>query len=396
MTVAYLIFYISVGAIAWAYIGYPAFLWILQRLSKYPEHTPIPVKDGLPEIDVIFAAYNEEAVIQQKLESLFKSDYPTDKINVYVGSDASTDRTDAIVQRMKAWYPQIHLVRFEGRTGKSGIINALVEQSTSPIILATDANIFFNPTMVRRMVRHFMYHPEVELVGGNIIYRDVRKKGIAGEEKMYLQYENLIKTWESNVWNIALGVEGGCYMIRRNSFQTIPPLTFMEDFFMTMAVIKKGGAVRFDQTAMCTEDVSIDGKEEFKRKVRISLGNFQNLARFKSMMIRPFWPVGFAFLSHKILRWITPILLIFTLISSGFACWSGEWWIQVAFYTQAAFLLIAVLFALLPRWSSRSFILRFVGHFYLMNFALLKGLMIYIQGVETNVWQPTKRDQERS
>lgn len=387
------LFWFSVGLILWSYLGYPVLVKMLDR--KPFENKKI---SEFPEVDVVFAAYNEESVIEEKIHSIYKSEYPREKIHVYIGSDASTDRTDEIITTLRSEYPNLHLERMPGRTGKSGIINHLVENvSRSELILGTDANIYFTPKLIGNLVRHFE-ETNCALVGGHIIYRDIRKEGIAQEEGLYLSYENRIKQHESNLWNIALGVEGGCYMIRRPYFKTIPPLTFMEDFYLTMSTLKQGGHVIFDSEANCTEDVSVDRAEEFKRKVRISLGNFQNLSRFYQMIWQRPYPIGFAFFSHKVLRWITPLLLLLSFVSSILLAIKSEGWnlYTIAFSGQLALFLIFIGDRLFPSTLGRTFIFRFVGHFYLMNFALFKGLITYLQGVESNVWQPTKRAQKRS
>lgn len=392
MVILEVIFWACTALILWTYIGYPLVL----RFADSGESPDIDVPtEEMPHVDVIFAAYNEESVIREKIHSIFRSNYPGDRIHVYIGSDASTDQTDDIIRELQQEYPQLHLIRMPGRTGKSGIINHLVTETRSELILGTDANIFFTPEMIGEMVKHIK--GDVHLVGGNIIYRDARKEGIAPEEKLYLSFENKIKQRESNLWNAVMGVEGGCYLIRRDAFTVIPPLTFMEDFFLTLSVLRKGGKVRFESKAVCTEDISVDRLEEFKRKVRISLGNYQNLRRFKGMIMRPLYPVGFAFLSHKVLRWITPILLLVTLITSAVLANLHPMPLYfAAFAVQLALLMLFGIDLILPERNSRSSLIRFVGHFYLMNFALLKGLIIYLQGVETNVWQPTKRAQKRS
>ncbi len=393
MIVLELFFWISAGLILWTYIGYPLWIKLLDRKGNKSFE-----QNFQPDVDVVFAAFNEESVIREKIDSIFNSNYPSDKIHVYIGSDASTDATDEIITSMKDTYPNLHLQRMGQRTGKSGIINHLVQSlCTSDFVLGTDANIYFTGNMIQNLVRHFE-DDRCGLVGGNIIYRDVRKEGIAQEEGLYLSYENRIKQHESNLWNIALGVEGGCYMIRKSLFETIPPLTYMEDFFLTMSVIRQGEQVRFDSEATCTEDVSVDRVEEFKRKVRISLGNYQNLSRFASIIWKKPYPVGFAFFSHKVLRWITPILLFVCLASStALAIQHVDLSIyNVALAVQLFMLMLFVGDRLLPNSLGRTFAFRFVGHFYLMNFALLKGLITYLNGVESNVWQPTKRAQKNS
>ena len=159
-------------------------------------------------------------------------------------SDKSTDKTDELVLELTRRYPNLQLVRFEHRTGKSGIINKLVELSKSPIIVATDANIIFTEDTVFQLIKSFK-EPEIELVGGNLIYKSKKDTGIAVQEHVYLNWENRIKQRESQRWRLVIGVEGGCYAIRKPAFTTIPPLTFMEDFFITMSVLRKGGHVWF-------------------------------------------------------------------------------------------------------------------------------------------------------
>lgn len=392
MTALAIFFWLAVFLILWSYLGYPLFLKLSDR--KATENDAIITE--LPKVDVIFAAYNEEVVIEDKIRSIFNTNYPLELIHVFIGSDASTDRTDEIIESLQGEYPNLHLIRMPGRTGKSGIINHLVSITSSEYILATDANIYFTPSMIHSMVEK-MSQQDVTLVGGNIIYRECEKEGIAKEEELYLNLENKVKLHESNLWGATIGVEGGCYLIKRESFTTIPPLTYMEDFFITMSVLKRGEKAVFDAKAICTEDVSVDKHEEFKRKVRISLGNFQNLSRFKSMVFHSFFPIGFAFVSHKILRWFTPILLIIAFVCSGLLCWwEGNILYSIAFIGQILLLLLFVIDLSIPRKIKRSSLLRFVGHFYLMNFALFKGLIIYLQGVDSNVWQPTKRAQKRS
>lgn len=390
MIVLEIVFWLTVGLIFWSYLGYPV---LLMLLDKKVGNAPALPKD-LPNIDVIFAAFNEESVIEEKIRSIYHSDYPTEKLHVHIGSDASTDSTDDIVVKLSSVYPNLHLHRMPGRTGKSGIINHLVSITSSPYILASDANIFFQKGMIASMLGNIM-RDRVQLVGGNIVYRETSRDGIAKEEDLYLSFENKIKRRESNIWGFALGVEGGCYMIQRDAFHEIPPLTFMEDFFITMSVIRDKGQVYFDSEALCTEDVSVDKHEEFKRKVRISLGNYQNLNRFADLLVRHSWSLGFAFFSHKVIRWITPILLIISILSSlTLTIFTEHWIYETALAAHGFMLLLFLLDTLLPKFSERSSLLRFVGHFYLMNFALLKGLLIYLQGVESNVWQPTKRAQK--
>ena len=339
---------------------------------------------------VVFAAYNEESVIKEKVDSIYSGNYPKDKVFVYIGSDASTDATDVIVKELQEKYSTLHFTRFSNRTGKSGIINQLFEICNEEIVIGTDANIIFSEKTISNFVKHFNDNL-ISLVGGNIKYIQKNKLGISTQENTYLSFENKLKQAESDLWSKVQGVEGGLYCIRKNEFSPIPPLTFMEDFYITYSVLKNKGSVLFDQEALGFEDVSTLQEEEFKRKTRISIGNFQNLRRFKGLLIEQPFPLGFAFLSHKILRWFTPFLALISVLS---ALMLNEHILYLNYlYIVLYLLLLTLLDWLLYQLKINSGPLRYWGHFTMMNLALLNGFFKYIKGVRTNVWQPTKRNQ---
>lgn len=382
-----ILFAVSLLGIAQSYFFYPIGLFLLQWLKK--KENKIQALDSFPSIEILFAAYNEESVIEDKIHSSFKTDYPKDKISLKIGSDNSSDKTDQIIQKLKSKYPNLQLRAFKTRTGKSGIINELVKESKADILILSDANIIFRPDTIPQLIGPFT--DKVGAVGGRIIYDEHKSSGISQQEDSYLQLENRIKSAESDLFNSAMGLEGGCYAIKRELFPVIPPRFFMEDFFVSLSVIEKGYDLLFNANALCVEDVSTDNKEEFKRKVRISIGNFQNLERFKSLVFNKFNPVGFSFLSHKILRWFTPFFLIILLLSSLFL--QGESiFFQVFAGLYLLFLVLGTLGILFSQNKSIG-LLKYVGHFIHMNLALLKGFFIYLKGVKSNVWQPTNRNQ---
>lgn len=345
------------------------------------------LEDKVPEVAVLIAAYNEEKVIKEKILSVFKTTYPLEKIKVYVGSDASTDKTEEIVENLKNEYQNLQLIKFQGRTGKIGIVNHLQTLGEHDILIMTDANVIFKPQTIFELVKNFK-DERVGIVAGNIIKESLTNEGIAFQEKKYLSIENRIKSGESNAFNLVMGAEGGCYAIRNNLFSQVPGNFIVDDFFLTLQVLKQNKFVLFNQKAECLEDVPSSTSGEYKRKVRISSGNFQNLFFFKTFLFQFFKPVGFAFWSHKVLRWLTPFLLILCFLSSlCLLIFGGNFfWI---FLIQ----LIGFLFPALDYlFKFKSSALKFISHFYLMNFALLEGFIKFTQGIKSNVWQPVKRN----
>lgn len=380
-----IIFVGSVYLILHTYAIYPLWLLIFSK-KESSEKQLFKLDEELPEVAILMAAYNEEKVIGDKIASVFKTSYPLQKIHFYIGSDASTDKTDEIIQEWQRKYPQINLIRYGGRTGKSGIINDLSDKATQEIFILTDANVVFKVDTIFNLIRHFN-NENVAQVAANIIKVSPNNKGIASQEKSYIAIENKIKYQESLRWNVVMGAEGGCYAIRKVSFSKVPPKFFMDDFYITMNVIEQSKQIVFDKDAICNEDVPTKSAEEFKRKVRISIGNFQNLMRYKTLLFN-FNGISFAFWSHKVLRWLTPFLLITAFVSTYFLMFHDAYF-KILFLLQLFGFVTPVL-----DWLLRINIplMRFVSHFYLMNLALLRGFIIYVKGVESNVWQPTKRE----
>jgi cellulose synthase/poly-beta-1,6-N-acetylglucosamine synthase-like glycosyltransferase len=368
------------------YVVYPLWLLIFTQ-DKQMDSGQFLITDELPEVAILMAAYNEEKVIGDKIKSVLHTTYPLDKIKFYIGSDASTDKTDEIVKAYQKENEAIKLFQFGGRTGKSEIINELSDKATEKLFILTDANVLFREDTIFNLIRHFKNSNKAQ-VCANIVKVSASNKGIATQEKSYIAIENKVKYKESVRWKVVMGAEGGCYAIRKINFAKVPKNFFMDDFYITMNVIEQKKEIVFDKEAICYEDVPTESLEEFKRKVRISIGNFQNLARYKDLL-SVFWEgIGFAFLSHKVFRWITPFLLINCFISSFILMFYDHLFIP--------FFLIQLFGCMMPvlEWLLNINFgpFRFVSHFYLMNLALLKGFIVYVKGVESNVWQPTKRE----
>lgn len=379
--IIYVIFGLCVLAILHSYVIYPALL-ILFGTKKTKE-----VKENsIFKVGILIAAYNEEKVILQKLQSILDSDYPMELVNVFVGSDASTDRTNSIITELAKTHRNIHLINFSGRTGKAGIINQLATTCKDEIFILTDANVIFDKSTIKQLVKHFS-DQNVDQVCSNIIKTSDKDISIQPLEKNYLNLENKIKALESNNWQLVIGAEGGCYAIRNNKYIPVPKNYFMDDFFITMGVINNGGKVLFESQALCYEDLPSESSEEFKRKVRISIGNYQNLRSYKHLLWPPWKPVGYAFLSHKVLRWLTPFLLFIIYGCSLYFALHSRIFLGLSVVQLFLFMLPLFINVLNPIKP-----LLFIAHFYNMNYALLKGFFMYVKGVRSSVWEPTKRN----
>lgn len=385
-------FWLSVFAVFHTYVFFPVILKLLAR-NKSNNNFVWNVKDvdSFPSVTIVMAAYNEEPVIEQKIKSVISCNYPNNKIEFLIGSDNSTDKTNEIVLNYSERFPFIKLIAFTERQGKACIINKLAEMASGEILILTDANVIFTETTIYQLIKHYK-NDKIHLVGGLILNTNLKKDGISYQEKAYLSNENLIKFREGVLWGTMIGAFGGVYSIRKYAYKPVPLNYFMDDFYITMHVIKDGGSSIQELEAVCYEDISNLIKEEFRRKIRISVGNFQNLSTFKRLAFPVFSGRGFSFISHKILRWHTPFLLITCLCLSAFLAFESQFYL-IVFTIQVLMLCSLLLDAFLKLLKINFSLLRFLTHFYSMNLALLIGFFKYHKGVESSVWQPTKRNQ---
>lgn len=387
----WIIFFFSVLQIAHSYLFFPIILKVLSKNKKLNEKVYLPEDADIPMISVLLAAHNEDQVIDEKIRSVMDTSYAVDKIEFLIGSDASTDATNDIIRKWQKIYPQIKLIEFSGRSGKSKIINELATVAQGKIYILTDANVIFHRETIYQMVKHFKNH-EIALVGANIINSGLSKDGISIQENKYISRENRIKYLEGIAWGTMIGAFGGCYSIRADYFAPVPRNFFMDDFYISMNVIEKKGMSIFEPKASCYEDVSNKISEEFRRKIRISIGNFQNLGRYSKLLYPPISAVSFCFMSHKVLRWFGPFFLIFALLSNTFLIGHG-WVFDATFMIQIILISLPVIDLILRKLKVHINLLRFITHFYLMNLALLLGFLRFVRGVDTNIWQPTQRFQ---
>lgn len=384
-----IIIWVLVYLIFHSYFVYPVFLRIKGAGKKPTVESAANIEQ--PEITVVMAVFNEEVVLERKLISILSTSYATEKIEILIGSDNSTDNTNTILQSYAEKHTNIKWKNYSMRTGKAEIINSMASKASGKILILTDANVFFSKNTITHLVKHFN-NPEIGLVGANIINTNVKSSGISYQEKTYLMNENKIKYLEGVIWGAMIGAFGGCYAIRKDLYRPVPKNYYMDDFYITLMVISLGYKTMNDLNAVCYEDVSNQLSEEFRRKIRISIGNYQNLMSFSHLLKHPWKGYSFAFWSHKVLRWLSPffiiLILVFTAIKS-----------QTPFYfyllmVQIGLVLVPIIDLILRKINLHIILLRFITHFYSMNLALLIGFFKFLKGVNSNVWEPTKRFQK--
>ena len=307
------LFWVCLFLIVYTYFIFPITV-ILFSKSKVLNKTTYKNIDKSPSVSILISAYNEQEVIKEKVMSIINSNFPNNKIEIIIGSDCSTDNTNKIINNLAKHYPFVIANIFDKRSGKAGVINKLVEKAKNEILILTDANIIFSKNTIFSLIQHFK-NPKIGLVDANMVNIGIKKSGISFQEKTYISTEVKFKHAESKLWGNLMGPFGGCFAIRKSLFTPIPENFLVDDFFVCMNILKGGKLAINDLDAVVYEDVSNQLSEEFRRKRRISKGNFINLFHFKNVL-NPFSKLGFVFISHKVIRWLSPIFLFIILATN--------------------------------------------------------------------------------
>lgn len=391
MIFAVIIFWVCFTAVFHSYVLFPTIIRVMASGKKaYWENGD----NTEPQfVSILISAFNEEDVIEEKIQSILNSQYKKDKFEILIGSDCSTDRTNEILEKLAAdkannlsFYP------FDARQGKPNIINILSKKAKGDILILSDANVMFDPGTIRELVMPFD-DPDIGLVDSQMVNIGLKKEGISHQEKAYISREVKIKHEESLIWGTMMGPFGGCFAIRKSLFQPVPSNFLVDDFYLNMLVLESGSKAINNPKAMVYEDVSNDLAIEFKRKIRIATGNFQNLSRFKKLLWPPWSGLAFSFLSHKVIRWLGPFFLILAFGSSLYLAFHSKIYLFL-FSAYLIVLILPLLDWLLKKLNFHIFILRFITHFCAMNLAMLVGFVRKNKGVKSNVWEPTKRNQD--
>lgn len=334
------------------------------------------------------AAYNEESCIEEKIRSIYSGTYPQNKFEVLIGSDHSSDRTAEIVESLKSLFPSIVFFDFKERRGKGNVVNVLVNQAQGAILVLTDANVIFHEDTLFYMVRHFK-NDEIGLVDTRMVNIGMKEEGISYQEKAYISREVGIKDMESRAWGTMMGPFGGCYAIRKQDYEKVPSNFLVDDFYINMIIFEKGKLAVNDLNSIVFESVPDELKIEFKRKIRIGTGNFQNLRRFRRLIFSQRY--GFAFLSHKVIRWFGPFFLLIALIANIYLAFYNPVYLSILSVHIAVYL-IPVIDRLLNKVKVNFGPFRLITHFFSMNAALFIGFFRSMRHVRSGVWERTLRN----
>ncbi len=369
------------GVVFYTYLGYPFLLWVLSRF-KPREKKQAPYT---PAATVLIAAHNEEKWIEPTLRSLLNSDYPADLLDIVVVSDASTDRTEEMVRSLHD--PRVRWHQMPRRGGKTKALREGVHQTNRDFIVLADASSLFAPSAVRNLLRHFQDPRVGSVVGRKGILRT--GTSLAAAEGSYWHYDALLREWESRTGGSWVGCEGTITAVRKSNYDLDFGDDLAEDYSMCCRIYERGLINRFDSQAVAFEASAQDMLMEYRRRIRVCVRGIRALFAFGYLLNPIKHPAYFwQNISHRLLRWIVPVLLVFIL---GASAGAPSPWIQGLFYSQIIFYGFAGL-GILFKWRGRPFYrwAAFPAYFVTLNGAALVSWFLVAR--KYGVWDRTEHE----
>jgi len=377
-------FWVCLGLVIYVYAGYFGCVLVLAPILN----RIIRKTDIAPSVSVVISAFNEEREIERTVANKLSQHFPPDRLTVIVVSDASTDRTDEIVQQLAGHSEgRLRLLRQEPRQGKTQALNTALLHTSADIVVFADANSIYAPDAVRQLVQSFA-DPSVGYVTGNMTYTNPAASAIGEGSGSYMSYENLLRISETRLGSI-VGVDGGIDAIRRELYVPMRP-DQLPDFVLPLSVVEQGKRVVYEPAAVVYERALSNASEEFRMRVRVSLRALWALYD-KRHLLNPIRYRLFAWqlISHKLLRYAAFLPLVGLFLFNALAVGQHRFYVgflilQVGGYSLAA---LGHLFRQSGAAASR---LLAPYYFVVLNAACALAFWKFLGGQKMALWNPRK------
>jgi cellulose synthase/poly-beta-1,6-N-acetylglucosamine synthase-like glycosyltransferase len=350
MAIAKVFFWASAGALVWTHAAYPLAARALARVRRRPV---LVDEDALPTVAVIVAAHNEEQVIERRVANLRDLDYPSDRLEVVVTSDASTDRTEELADASGA-----RVIR-NPRGGKVAAQDNAVRNTESDVVAFSDANCTWAPDALRKLVRSFA-DPGVAYVCGRL---NLESDDGKNKEGLYWRYELALRADESRIDSVT-GGNGSIYAVRREDYLEVDP-RFGHDLSFPYRMVQNGKRAVYEPAANAYEKATPTTEDEYRRKVRMFEHCWAIVVEGK--MLRRLRPLYFVeIVSHRHLRYGSGLLHV-VLLGSTIALLGEGTLYQVALGLQLGLLAAAAVGVGVARY------------YVLVTWATLESLVNYVR-----------------
>ena len=374
-----IMFWSSVFGIGYAYLGYPLSLVILSVFKNIEQRRGA---SALPAVTVIITAYNEEKRIEEKLENTLALEYPSEKRQIIVASDGSTDATNEVTMSYRQ--RGVELLALTKRRGKEAAQKAAILRATGKILVFTDAATFLRPDGLKQIVLSFS-DPSVGCVSSED--RLLTPNGLPAGEGLYVRYEMWLRRLESKIGSL-VGLSGSFFAARREVCQEFSD-QLQSDFGTVLNSVKMGLRGVLEKEAIGYYHNVVDDQREFDRKVRTVVRGltvfFRNLEFLNPVRYGLF---AYQFICHKLLRWLVPFFLGFGLLSSFTLAFWSDFYLALLMAQLAIYGLALLGFG--DSNSSRVWF-RIPAYFVRVNISIFVAWWRYLQGQRIVMWTPSRR-----
>ena len=388
-----IVFWICLVIVFYTYIGYGILLYVLLMLKRFlgkKEPQPIvPADDQLPDVTLMICAFNEEDIIHEKMANIRQLDYPREKLCVMWVTDGSNDHSNELLKQ----YDEVTLVYSPERRGKAAAMQHGLSVNKAEYVVFTDANTMLNSNAIREIVSQFM-KPNVSCVSGEKrVAARVEGQVAAEGEGLYWKYESTLKRWDGELYS-AMGAAGELFAVRMAHYRAAPSNALLDDFMMSMLIVKDGHRIAYTSEAYATEYGSADMHEESKRKRRIAAGGLQSIWWLRSLMNPIRYPlVSFLFISHRVLRWsVTPLALVLLIpLNMALVAMGAGMTYTIIGLLQVLFYLATFIGWLMARAGRKSRLFYVPYYFVFMNVNVFRGIGYLCTHNTSGTWEKAKR-----
>jgi len=368
---------------AYHYVVYPLGVIVLARIAGERKRV-VAAGARQPTVAVVIAAFNEERVIRAKLQNCLELTYPRELLTIVVAADGSSDRTPDLVREMAD--PRIVCLHEPERRGKGAALNRAVAASTADVVVLSDANNYYSPDAIERLVAN-LEDPAVGGVTGAKRIFEARDRAAAAGDGLYWRYESLIKTAESRLGG-TVTADGEIFALRRAQYAPIPRHVINDDMHLTLRLVDQKLAVVYEPAATATEEGSLTMREDFNVKVRMIAGGLQNVGG-EWRTVFGSGAFTFKFVSHKILRWFMPVFMLGFAVSCALLVRTPVYALLLA--GQGLFYAFAGIGAWLNAGGRRPSMFYVPFYFVTMNLAAAGGILKFLRGAQTPLWTKAAR-----
>ena len=379
------VFWLSLFAVFYAYLGYPVFLWLLAGIIS----DPVKKNNIMPSVSLVISVYNEERILPRKIENALELDYPEGLLEIAIISDGSTDQTNNIIQNHAKGNSRILPCIVPTNKGKTACLNDFVPKLRGEIVLFSDANSFYERNLISNIVQPFA-DQRVGFVTGSTRYFTPLEGKATEATNIYSKVERLTKSLESRIGS-CVGADGAVFAIRKSLFSPMNPYD-INDLVIPLMIVQKGNRGVLEETAFCNEQAAEGMKGEFRRQVRITNRTLRALFNYKSLL-NPFrYPIfSFEIFSHKLMKFLIPFWMVLLFMTNVILVWENHLLYKVSLIAQSLFYIVAF-----TKGAGKGG--RFIGQlakvchaFVLVNAAHILGWFKYFTGETFTSWSPERK-----